>query len=115
MHDQVKGGESSADGIQGLQGFAEVRHPRYLAARQQRKRYLSIGQPQKNMGLLQLNTKETQQHVLISRTIVPYMQNRPFHIKEGKVEELDKTATNIIISTLFLENSVSEYEILYFK
>lgn len=43
------------------------------------------------------------------------MQNRPFHIKEGKVEELDKTATNIILSTLFLENSVSEYEILYFK
>lgn len=43
------------------------------------------------------------------------MQNRPFHIKEGKVEELDKTATNVILSTLFLENSVNEYEILYFK
>lgn len=35
------------------------------------------------------------------------MKNRPFHVKEGKVEDLDKTATNIIIGTLFTENSVN--------
>lgn len=31
------------------------------------------------------------------------------------MEDLDKTATNILIATLFTENSVSEYEVLYFK
>jgi hypothetical protein len=31
------------------------------------------------------------------------------------VEDLDKTATNILIATLFTDNSVSEYEVLYFK
>jgi len=30
------------------------------------------------------------------------IQDRPFHIKDGKIEDLDKTATNIILGTLFL-------------
>jgi hypothetical protein len=43
------------------------------------------------------------------------MQDRPFHIKDGKIDDLDKTATNIILATLFQENSVMEYDLLYFK
>lgn len=43
------------------------------------------------------------------------MQNRPFHVRDGKIEELDKTATNILVATLFLEPAVVEYELLYFR
>jgi hypothetical protein len=29
------------------------------------------------------------------------IQNRPFHIKEGRIEELEKTGMMIIVTTLF--------------
>lgn len=42
-------------------------------------------------------------------------QNRPYHLKNDKIEDLDRTSTNIIAATLFGEASVSEYELIYFK
>jgi hypothetical protein len=66
------------------------------------------------MGGLLRYTKKTETYVRLSCT-KKSIQDRPFHIKDGKIEDLDKTATNIILSTLFQEPSVMEYDLLYFK
>lgn len=42
-------------------------------------------------------------------------QNRPYHLKNDKIEDLDRTSTNIIAGTLFGDVSVTEYEAIYFK
>ena len=66
------------------------------------------------MGLLHGYPETADQHVRLPGTC-SLTQNRPFFIKDSGIEDLDKTATNIIISTLFMEASVTEYQLIYFR
>ncbi len=52
LYDQIEGIEQSSDGLQGLQGFAEMRHPLNRPSHTKGKRYLQTRQPQESMGLL---------------------------------------------------------------
>ena len=66
------------------------------------------------MGGLLLDAEKTEQYVRLPGTN-KVMQNRPYHLKNDKIEDLIRTSTNIIAGTLFNESSVIEYEALYFK
>jgi hypothetical protein len=52
------------------------------------------------MGDLLLDAEKTQQHVRLPGTTI-VIQNRPYHLKNDKIEDLNRTSTNIISGTLF--------------
>lgn len=106
--------KQSADGLQGLQRHPQNCPPRNGTLPPPRKRRLSARLPPQTLGSLRRHAEETKQYVRLSCTSIT-RQNRPYHLKNDKIEDLDRTSTNLIAGTLFGEGSVQEYEALYFK
>ena len=106
--------EQSCDGLSRLQGTAENSPPRNSASLERVERCVPTEHPPPNLGDLLRHPETTEQHVrLLSTTYV--RQNRPYHLKNDRIEDLGRTSTNIIATTLFSDNSVYEYEAIYFK
>ena len=108
MFDQIERIEQSSDGLQRLQVVVENCTSLNGAFTDGRERCLSIEHSQENMVSLLLDAKAIEQHVHLSRKIL-LIKNRPYHLKNDKIEDLTRTSTNIIAGTLFNEGSVIEY------